>query len=360
MMSKLTEEHYSYLLIHTGNTTSKMLLRLKKRLGSYKSVAHSSYLELLQNGLTERQAQSIVRQRSDVRLIARIEDAIARKNIRVVLKDDAGYPELLRLIEDPPAAIYIRGALEESMRLSIVGSRKASRYALDIVYEAAAVMAKLGVAIVSGLAYGIDKSAHEGALKGRGATLAVLGSGVDQIYPAAHTGLAEQIIATGGAIVSEFPILSTPFKGNFPIRNRVIAGLSKTLLVGECDLESGAMITAARAMDYHREVWSVPGDITRQTNQGSNTLFYRGATPFISINDLVAHYGIRLEEPVKKVDLTIEEKKIQQKFTFEGIHLDKVAEALRLDIGDLSSKVIMLELKGVIRHEGAGIYRRII
>lgn len=359
-MYKLTNEQFSYLQIHAPGLTGRAILKAKNYFGTYKLMLKAGYGELRKAGLTDKQARKIYGYRSNRQLLKQVVNIQTSRGIRIVLYDDDNYPSLLQEMSDPPAALYVRGQIPVGSALSIVGTRKASQYGLTIAHDTAAIMAKLQIVIVSGLAYGIDSAAHRGAVSVGGQTVAVMGCGLDKIYPREHTKLAQEIIDNQGGIVSEFPILSPTRPANFIERNRIIAGLSTNLFVVEAGFRSGALVSFRYAKEYNREVWAVPGDITRENASGPNALLKDGVKMFLSVNDLVDQYGIILDEPVIPVDLDKDERQIVEALSRTGTHMDELVKALQLDIGSLSSKVIMLELKGVVRNEGAGVYRRLI
>jgi len=207
---------------------------------------------------------------------------------------DKNYPGLLKEIYDPPEKLYVEGNLspEEKYPLAVVGTRRPSEYGKRVATELVKNLARLGLTIISGLALGIDGLAHEAALKVGGRTIAVLGSGIDIIYPASHKKLAEDIIKSGGVIVSEYPPGTSPSKLTFPARNRIIAGLSLGTLVIEAPERSGAMITARFALEQGRDVFAVPGSISNLNSAGCNKLIKMGAKPVTRSEDVLESLGI--------------------------------------------------------------------
>jgi DNA processing protein len=197
------------------------------------------------------------------------------------------YPELLREINSPPDPLYLEGCLTEQPMIAIVGSRRASRYGLDIARTLAADLAQAGITVVSGLARGIDAAAHRGALAGRGKTVAVLAAGLDPVYPPEHADLAREIVEHGGGLVSELPCGTAPLPGRFPVRNRIISGLSKGVIVVEAAQRSGALITARMALDEGRDVMAVPGSIHNPYTAGTHDLLKKGAALVTSLDDVL-------------------------------------------------------------------------
>ncbi|HBA60059.1 MAG TPA: DNA-protecting protein DprA [Elusimicrobia bacterium] len=232
----------------------------------------------------------------------------AKAGVAVLTALDADYPALLKTIYDPPLALYVLGKIENMPAAAIVGTRKATPYGLRTAARLARELSSMGVAVVSGLARGIDTASHQAALAEGGVTWAALGSGLDNIYPMENRKLARQIADSGGAVLSEFPMAATPLPVNFPRRNRVISGLSLATVVVEGGFESGALITARFALDHGREVLAVPGQVDSPMSKGPNSLIKDGAYPAESGQDIVACfpadslYGLDLKAPKPKED----------------------------------------------------------
>ncbi len=215
---------------------------------------------------------------------------LAAQGIVLVAEKDPSFPALLKQIYDPPIALYARGDLwHEETAIAVVGSRKATPYGKTATHLLTRPLAARGITIVSGLAYGIDAEAHRAALGVHGRTIAVLGSGVDQssLYPRAHRALADEIIAKGGVVLSEYAPGARPQGYFFPQRNRIISGLSRAVIVVEADEHSGALITAKAALDQNRDVFAVPGPITSDLSRGPHGLIRDGATPACCAEDIL-------------------------------------------------------------------------
>ena len=210
-------------------------------------------------------------------------------NVIKLAQDDKYYPNKLKSIYDPPELLYCLGDIRllNEPSIAIVGTRNASNYGKRIAYNLSQELSKRGVTIISGLASGIDSYAHEGAFKNVGKTIAVLGSGIDVIYPKENEDLYKSIIKNGGLIVSEFPLGTKPEKDNFPKRNRIISGLSDGVVVVEAKKKSGALITADLALEQGRSVFAVPGNIDSQNSEGTNNLIKEGAVPVTSYLDIL-------------------------------------------------------------------------
>ena len=218
---------------------------------------------------------------------------ISKAGAEVLTVFDKGYPENLKNIYDPPMVLYVKGSIrkEDELSISIVGSRKCTYYGMNMADKIAGQLAAACVTIVSGLARGIDTSAHKGALKAKGRTIAVLGSGLGNIYPAENRPLAEKI-AQSGAVISEFPMQMPPDRNNFPRRNRLISGLSRAVLVVEAANKSGALITADFALEQGRDVYAVPGTADRLSSMGTNSLIKQGAKLVDNVEDILEELKI--------------------------------------------------------------------
>lgn len=291
-------------------------------------------------------------------------DQAAATNVKIISLEDENYPELLKNIYDPPPVIYVKGCGIKAgeKTLAIVGTRKASRYGKETAKKLAYELSSLGITIVSGLALGIDTLAHQGALEAKGKTVAVLGCGVDYIYPPSNRDLAVEI-ESSGAIISEFPMGTGVEKGHFPRRNRIIAGLSMGTIVVEGHYDSGAMITAKFALDQGREVFAVPGDIALDQSKGPHWLIKQGAKLIESVDDVLEELNLQLQTsnfktnsnpkiPTAKRDhsnLSPEEQKIIEVLSLEPKHIDDIAQETSLSTPQVSSLLMVLEIKKILR-----------
>ena len=288
----------------------------------------------------------------------------------VLVLDDGTYPALLGQIADPPVTLYVRGdwaACFESPCVGVVGSRRCSTYGQNVATMLARDLAARGVCVVSGLARGIDAAAHRGALEAGGRTVAVLGTGVDEVYPRDHRKLAEEILAQGGALVSQFPLRTPPLPENFPYRNRIISGLSLGVVLVEAAENSGSLITARLAMEQNREVYAVPGNITSRNSFGTNYLIKgAGAKLVQQWQDVIAEFpqeiaaGILPPESGRKTKaggasdipagLSDGERAVYALLaTDEPIHIDALAETSKLPMSELSAALLGLEMRELIR-----------
>ena len=212
-----------------------------------------------------------------------------KSKIKTIKLEDSTYPEKLKEIYNPPKKIYLIGneKLLNRKSIAIIGCRECTRYGAENAYKFGYELAKENICVISGFAKGIDTYSHKGAVSAKGKTIAVLGCGLDIIYPPENIELYKQILLQGGAIISEYPLGSKPEKHHFPERNRIISGLSSGVLVIEAKKKSGTMITVDFALEQGREVYAVPGNISSENSYGTNELIKEGATPVTSINDMI-------------------------------------------------------------------------
>lgn len=276
-----------------GSVKTQALL---KHFGSLEKVFQTKENDLKEvRGIGEKIALEIIQSIRRIDLKEEL-NLIKRYNIKIISFLDKGYSRNLRNIYDPPMVLYVLGDLlpQDDTAIAIVGSRLASFYGMQQAERLAFELASRGVTVTSGLARGIDSSAHRGALKAGGRTLAVLGSGIFNIYPKEHRGLAEEI-SENGAVISEFPMMTMPEKWNFPKRNRIISGLSLGVVVVEAAQRSGALITSDIAMEEGREVFAVPGKVDSITSRGTNRLIKQGAKLVETANDILEELDLQME-----------------------------------------------------------------
>ena len=278
----------------------------------------------------------------------------------IITRADPEYPKALTEIHDPPLALYVKGTLEagDLHAIAMVGSRRCTHYGTQSADRLAFQLAKQGYTVVSGLARGIDAAAHQGALKGGGRTLAVMGTGIDQVYPTEHVDLSERIIEQG-ALISEFPVGFKPTRQSFPQRNRIVSGLSKALLVVEASRGSGAMMTVDFATEQDRAVMAVPGRIDNPSASGCNDLIKNGAKLIADVDDITEEFEFLLppkpegrEDPehVKpKVQLTEPEEKIMSHLGREDVAQDELIRATGLSASEVATALLMLEMKRQIK-----------
>jgi DNA processing protein len=294
---------------------------------------------------------------------------VEKLGYRLIPHGDRLYPNLLAQIHDPPLVLYVRGQVEglDMPSVAIVGTRKCSRYGREAARRIAGELAAVGITVVSGLALGIDGEAHEGALEAGGRTVAVLGCGVDDIYPPEHVKLAERI-EPAGAVLSEFPLGSKPRKENFPRRNRIISGLSLGVLVAEAPVRSGALITARTATEQGREVFAIPGRIDNLNAAGCLALIKDGAKLTGSVNDIVEEIAPQLlekldgartpDETGPGLDLNKEERKVLDVLDKDPTPLDTVIVESGLEPSVVSGVLTKLQLRHLVEQLPGSMYAR--
>lgn len=290
---------------------------------------------------------------------------------RLITLTDINYPPLLSKIYDPPVLLWLLGREEvlKSWSLAVVGTRRPSPYGKRQARKFSGAIIRSGLTVISGMAHGIDTEAHATAVKEKGKTVAVLGSGIDVIYPAANRGLAQSIIQTGGAVISEFPPGTKPESGNFPVRNRIVSGMTMGSLVVESGVEGGSMITASSALDQNREVFVVPHSLENERGMGCNALIRRGHGKLVqSMDDIQAELNHFLpispggeSTPRREVnkkdwkDLNLNRTAYRICTLLEGgaAHIDTLSAQMMLPAGKLMAELLQLEMKNCIyQHPG--------
>lgn len=345
-----------------GSTRMRALLDF---FGSAESAWHASLEDLQQAGLSLRLAEGLQQVRNSP-LLDETWREIERKDIQVLTWDDPLYPRRLKETGQPPPLIYLRGELkqEDAWAVGVVGTRRVSAYGRQVTEEIARALALNGIVVVSGLARGVDSIAHNVALANSGRTLAVLGSGVDQIYPPEHQKLAERIIQSG-AVISDYPPGTAPESANFPPRNRLISGLSQAVIVVEAGEKSGALITAAFAAEQGRPVFAVPGYLYAPQSQGANRLIRSGARIYLEIQDVLQTLNLTQvkQQHQARVALPADtaEAQLYAMLGREPIHVDEILAKLvsqqsSLPIEQVSATLTLMELKGLVRQVGGMRY----
>lgn len=334
----------------------KKFYDLYEYFGSMTSLYHCSQEELSRcNLLNSEQIQNIISSKSDGSLEKHLE-LLRQKKIKYLTVKDDSYPFILKNIYLPPPVLYYYGKIEEvpfESSVAIVGSRSASYYGLKTSEQIAFELASLGITVVSGMARGVDSMAHVGALKGGGKTVAVLGNGVDIIYPKENGKLYKEIIENG-LVLSEYPPGVQPISYNFPRRNRIISGLSMGIVVVEAATKSGSLITAKYALEQGREVYAVPGNVNNRNSTGTNLLIKDGAKLITSckdiLDDVFPMFSPRKEEsdPLDEINLSKEEKEIIKHIKMGYWDADKLCQKLDLSINQIQATLTTLEIKGKI------------
>ena len=330
--------------------------RLLERFDDIESAWKASPADLAGAGLGLKLIERLVAVREKVDL-SLIWAQIQAKGIHVLTWLDEGYPQRLKEIEQPPPVLYLRGDLteEDTWAVAIVGTRRVTPYGRQVTEEIASFLAANGVTLVSGLARGVDAIAHNAALRAGGRTLAVLGSGVDRIYPPENRTMAEQI-TQHGAVMSDYAPGTPPEASNFPPRNRIISGLSMAVVVVEAGETSGALITAEFAAEQGREIFAVPGNIYAPQSKGTNKLIQQGAQPLLSASDIMQALNLTRMGQHKAARKTLPadafEAKLYQAMGDEPLHVDEIRNQTGLPVEKVSATLIMMELKGMVRQVG--------
>ncbi len=350
--------------------------KLLERFGSADAVYRATRVELERVRLLPEAVDSIIARDMHEKAEAEI-DNVRKLGGDILVLDDGVYPALLREIYDPPITLYVQGAWSECLEqpcIAIVGSRKCSTYGQNAASMLARDLAQRGVTIVSGFARGIDAAAHRGAIEGRGRTVAVIGTGIDEVYPRDHKKLADEILDAGGAIVTQFPLTTPPVAENFPYRNRIISGLSLGVIVVEAAESSGSLITARLAIEQNREVFAVPGNITSRNSFGTNYLIKgAGAKLIQQWQDVAAELPPQIAAKILPPPLGEKGDKKKEKSLADQLalvpqgltgfeqsvfkllsadnpaHIDALVDQSRLGISDLTAALLTLEMRDLVR-----------
>lgn len=345
--------------------------KLLERFGSADAVFQARRTELEALRIKPETIESIMKREFEELALDEFENV---KTIEgdILILDDGSYPALLREIADPPITLYVRGdwqACFASPCVAVIGSRMCSTYGKNAAEMLSRDLASRGICIVSGLARGIDTAAHRGAIAAGGKTIAVLGTGLDSAYPKENARLVNDILESGGAVVTQFPLRTPPIAENFPYRNRIISGLSYGVLIVEASERSGSLITARLAMEQNREVMAVPGNITSSKSYGTNYLIKAGAKLVQQWQDVVAELpseiaaailppkidtekgnGRPQQQELAPADLTREEGRVWALLKAdEETHIDALLEKSGLSFGDLNTALVGLDIRDLIR-----------
>jgi DNA processing protein len=330
--------------------------KLLDHFGDARSAWEAHPEELRASGLPEKVVENFVATRQNASLEAVWENLQAQE-ITLITWQDELYPARLKKIATPPPVLYTRGDVieEDQWAIAIVGTRRVTAYGQQVAEDVASFLARNGVTVVSGMALGVDSIAHRAALDAGGRTIAVLGSGLDHIYPPENRGLAKEIVARG-ALISDYSLGTPPEAGNFPPRNRIISGLSIAVVIVEAGQRSGALITASFAADQGREVFAVPGKIYSPHSKGPNRLIRDGAHPLLSPEDLLEALNLTMitEHQTARVVLPEDatEAALFNVLGFEPMHVDEVGMRAGLPIEKVTATLALMELKGMVRQVG--------
>lgn len=373
-----TELSYWVAMHRAQGIGPKRFALLEKFFGSIEVAWKASLGDLISSGIGAENARSIDRLRQETGPAQEME-TLRKFGVTAVHRLAAEYPELLKEIYDPPPVLYYRGELRtvEPNGVAVVGSRRCTAYGREMARRIATGLAESDVSVFSGLARGVDAIAHKSALNAGGRTVAVVGGGLDTIYPAAHAQLAGEIVNSGGAVVTEYPIGVRAKPEHFPRRNRVISGATRGVVVVEATRKSGAMLTVKWALEQDREVFAVPGNVISQNSDGPNWLIQQGARLVQSHEDVLVELGIETEAPVStglktegtQAQMGVDslarednERNIEDRIlrylaaSGAAAHVDDITRAVASPAPTVSSALTLLELKGQIRQIGPMLF----
>lgn len=340
---------------------SSKLNALLTHFGDIEHAWHAHEQELVKIGFDRRARKNLIEARQTLDLdaeLARVQETGAR----LICWESSEYPDYLREIDGAPPLLYLQGSIEDIDRwaVAVVGTRRVTAYGRQVTQEIVGEMVRNGVTIVSGLARGVDAVAHRTALEFGGRTLAVLGSGLDEVYPAEHRKLAQEIGNGRGAIITEYALGVRPEARNFPPRNRIISGLSLGVIVVEAGERSGALITTRFALEQNRDVFAVPGNINSPASKGPNRLIQDGAKLVTSAKDVLEELNVKqvLEKTAVQLALpeSAEEAALLAHLSGQPIHADELSRLTELPSKTVSGTLALMELKGVVRHVGGMNY----
>ena len=340
---------------------------LAEHFGTLEQAWKAGFAELKAAGLDSKTSTSVATRKLRIDPDAEL-DRVAKAGITALTWHDDEYPSRLKEIYDVPPVLYVRGRLspDDERSIAVVGTRKPSAYGREAAYNLSQDMAKSGVTVVSGLALGIDGVAHQAALDAGCRTLAVMGSGVDVIYPWSHDRLARRIVENG-ALISEHPPGTRPSAQHFPRRNRIMSGMTLGTVVIEAGEKSGALLTAHHALEQNREVFAVPGNVFAPTSLGTNRLIRDSAAKLvIDYRDVLEELNLSYAgEQGEQIEMAAHfpedenEAALLGFVTYDPVHIDEVVRSSGMDISLVSGALAMMELKGVVRQVGGMNYIRI-
>jgi DNA processing protein len=334
---------------------------LKRYFGSYKKAWEAPVKVLKSLGLSDKITSSFALYRDKFDIDEYLE-RLGKLGVYTVAIDSQDYPANLKRISSAPLLLYVKGTLgRDANAIAIVGTRSMSAYGREVAYTFSRELARAGVTIVSGLARGIDTQAHKGALSVGGRTIAVLSSGLDSIYPAENAGLVKSIIAADSAVISEYPLGYPSLPVNFAMRNRIISGLSKGVLVVEGRAKSGTLLTAGHAAEQGVDVYVVPGSISSPLSEAPHFLLKNGAKVATNPSDILEDLKIVPEEAlgVVCVPRSAGEKELWSILDTGPLHIDELVRMCSLETSGVASTLSMMEVKGLVKNIGGGVYKKV-
>lgn len=365
MTDQRTTELDAFLILNASGLTPLRQLALLDAFGTAEAVVGALDADISGvEGLDARHVAAIRRAQRDTDLPA-LWARLEQLEVRPVPITAQEYPPLLRDTRDATPLLFVQGsfAKRDDLAVAIVGTRKCTPYGVTMARQLAEDLSRRGFTIISGMALGIDGEAHRGALAAGGRTIAVMASGPDITYPPDHKGLRKEIAASG-AVVTEYAPGTQPLSTRFPARNRLVSGMALGVIVVEAPARSGALITAQLAGEQGREVFAVPGDVTRPTSQGCHALLKDGAHLTEFATDVVEGLGILIQAvperlPVNTDDLPADEKAVVDALTFQPRHVDEVVSQTKIPAAKVSACLMLLEMKGIVRRMPGSTYVRL-
>lgn len=337
---------------------------LVKYFGSAKLAWESDANNLLKIGLQNSRVKQFIKFRNEFD-VPNYFEKLDKYSVRVITILDTDYPENLKNLTDAPPVLYVRGELKkaDANAVGIIGTRMMTAYGKEVSTRFASELVSYGITIVSGLALGVDAQAQKSALSAGGRTIAVLASGLDIITPQTNKELALQLIRNHGALVSEYPLGHFPQKHDFVVRNRLISGLSKAIVVVESRMKSGTFHTVTAALNQGRSIFSVPGPITSPASEGTNFLIQNGAKLTTNTKDIIDDLGMQIRVDREIMEKTMPGGKYEQNIILlleqEPLHLDEIVRISGAKTAEVSARLTIMEMKGLVRNVGSGVYRKI-
>lgn len=363
----MSNQEKQYLIALNCNSLlqGKRILFLLEHFKSAENLYKATANDLINAGIKEDLANKIKLEQKKI-VLGEEEKKCEKLNIKITTILGSDYPQSLKQIAVPPPVIYYKGQLpsNEDNLIAVVGCRKSTAYGNLVTENIVKDLVNEDWIIVSGMARGIDTAAHKSCLQAGGKTIAVLGCGLDIVYPPENKNLAEKIV-NSGCVISEFPLGTRPFAANFPQRNRIISGLSKGVVVVQAALRSGALITASFALEQNKEIFAVAGNINLEQSQGPHFLIKQGAKLVENAQDILEEFGIfkkiNKEEVTHKIleELSEEEKIIYNNLSFEPKIIDEVIQEINLNASKVSSTLLLLEIKNLVKKVAGNLYVKV-
>ena len=364
-MNTDNDKPYWVAFNHINGVGAVRIGHLLQRFGNLRDAWDAPFADLKFAGLSEKLSEQVIFFRNHVDPVELTESILSR-NIKICIRTEESYPRLLKEIDNPPAVLYHVGNLPpvDMKLMAIVGTRKMTFYGKNVAEELGRFLTENNIGVVSGLARGIDGAAQTAVVNSGGKTYAVLGCGVDHIYPPEHRNLARMIVRDG-AVISEYAPGTHPDRTNFPQRNRIISGMSSGTIIVEAGEKSGSLITARFAAEQGREVFVVPGNVTAIQSRGANRLIRDGARPFYEKKEILefletwqADEPQKMNKPLQEAFSSPEEKVILNLITDEPLHVDEIVRKSGLSSSLVSSSIILLELKGLVIETAPQTYQK--